>query len=256
MKLSYIGIFSFLAAARCEGEQSKLSCFSFVWLHPFNSHLIQITRQAETSGCPILFHWEQARLSLRRRARGGTRTNSQLSPGQQLVGEYVKVFSILTLVVLPSHLPHHSYFVISRCGKNLCDCSRPTKMTEEQENRIQGPSDFSWRNSNRIDSENTEDFVLFSSPTHHGKLVDWCLHFDPQDCGQKAADLYWWVLSFLHCCFSASLKELTNPILQCVCIDPHPPFCSDEKDLGPAVDFLKRRTYGKVTLTMDEVRVY
>ena len=29
MKFSYIGIFSFLAAARCEGEQSKLSRFSF-----------------------------------------------------------------------------------------------------------------------------------------------------------------------------------------------------------------------------------
>eukprot|EP01083_Nonionella_stella_P233230 821990_1 len=31
---------------------------------------------------------------------------------------------------------------------------------------------------------------VYNSPTHHGKLVDWCLHFDPQDCGQKAADLY------------------------------------------------------------------
>eukprot|EP01083_Nonionella_stella_P005052 14715_1 len=58
---------------------------------------------------------------------------------------------------------------------------------------------------------------VYNSPTHHGKLVDWCLHFDPQDCGQKAADLY-----------------------------------CDEKDLGPAVKFEKRRTYNEVTLTMDE----
>eukprot|EP01083_Nonionella_stella_P233229 821988_1 len=154
MKLSYIGILGFLAAARCEGRNLR----------------VPNTVPLGTSSAVI----------------------KKTGKGRHKVR-------------------------YCRCGKNLCDCSRPTKMTEEQENRIQGPSDFSWRNSNRIDSENTEDFVLFSSPTHHGKLVDWCLHFDPQDCGQTAADLY-----------------------------------CDEKDQGPAVDFLKRRTYGKETLTMDE----
>ena len=94
-------------------------------------------------------------------------------------------------------------------------------MTEQQERAVKGPSDFSWRNMAMNDSVNTEDFIVFSSPTHHEKLVDYCLEFDPQedpqDCGQPAADLY---------CY--------------------------EKNFGPAVDYAKRRVYDQVTLTMDE----
>jgi len=82
---------------------------------------------------------------------------------------------------------------------------------------VRGPSDFTWRNMAMNDNDDTEDFIMFSSPTHHGKLVDYCLEFNPEDCGELAADLY---------CY--------------------------EKNFGPAVDYAKRRVYDQVTLTMDE----
>jgi len=100
-----------------------------------------------------------------------------------------------------------------------CYCSDSTKNPN-----VRGPSDFTWRNMAMNHNDDTEDFIMFSSPTHHGKLVDYCLEFDPQedpgdpqDCGQPAADLYFY-----------------------------------EKNFGPAVDYAKRRVYDQETLTMDE----
>ena len=59
------------------------------------------------------------------------------------------------------------------------------------------------------------DTVTFDDPTHHGKLLDYCLTFK-NDCGKPAADAY----------------------------------CA-EKDYGEAVYFPKRRTYDRETLTIE-----
>eukprot|EP01083_Nonionella_stella_P216175 777391_1 len=85
------------------------------------------------------------------------------------------------------------------CGMNgSCYCSDSTKNPN-----VRGPSDFTWRNMAMNHNDDTEDFIMFSSPTHHGKLVDYCLEFDPQedpgdpqDCGQPAADLYCYEKNF------------------------------------------------------------
>ena len=61
-----------------------------------------------------------------------------------------------------------------------------------------------------------DDTVTFDDPTHHGKLLDYCLTFK-NDCGKPAADAY----------------------------------CA-EKDYGEAVDFPKRRTYDMETLTIED----
>ena len=61
-----------------------------------------------------------------------------------------------------------------------------------------------------------EETITFNDPTHHNKLVDFCLSFKT-DCGQPAADAY----------------------------------CA-EKGYGGAVDYSKTRSYTKSTLTMDQ----
>jgi len=61
-----------------------------------------------------------------------------------------------------------------------------------------------------------EETITFNDPTHHNKLVDFCLSFKT-GCGQPAADDY----------------------------------CG-EKGYGDAVDYSKTRSYTKSTLTMDQ----
>jgi len=61
------------------------------------------------------------------------------------------------------------------------------------------------------------DTITFDDPTHHGKLVDWCLSFQT-DCGKPAADAYCTMNGY-----------------------------------GEATKYPKRRTYGDETLTMKQL---
>ena len=66
------------------------------------------------------------------------------------------------------------------------------------------------------EQDTQEDTLTFDDPTHHGKLVDYCLTFQ-DDCGKPAADRY-----------------------------------CEEKHYGEAIDFPKRQSYDEPTLTLEE----
>ena len=72
------------------------------------------------------------------------------------------------------------------------------------------------RNPTHLRRKLEEDSMTFDDPTHHEKLVDYCLTFET-DCGKPAADVY----------------------------------CK-EKGYGEAIDYPTRRSYDEETLTMEQ----
>ena len=46
-----------------------------------------------------------------------------------------------------------------RCGRSICDCSRPITVSTKAERDIRGPSDYYYRNMQRLRQETAEDVM-------------------------------------------------------------------------------------------------